>query len=146
MYDQVVHTPLIFAGLGIPEGRRVETLTESVDIAQTVVEVLGFKPLPYAQGKSLVPLFKNPKAKHKQAVHSEFPTVKMVRTDNYKLVHYPNAPYGELYDLSRDPNEFDNVYSDASQAEARSQMYKHLSDWLISSQDPMRAPVQDPAP
>ncbi len=145
MYDQVVHTPLIFAGLGIPEGRRVNTLTESVDIAQTVAEVLGFKPLPYAQGKSLVPLFKNPKAKHKQAVHSEFPTVKMVRTESHKLVHYPNAPYGELYDLSSDPNEFDNVYSDPSQAEAKGQMYKLLSDWLVASYDPMRAPIQDPA-
>lgn len=71
--------------------------------------------------------------------------MKMVRTESHKLVHYPNAPYGELYDLSRDPDEFDNLYDDAGQAEARGQMYKHLSDWLLSSQDPMRPPVQDPA-
>ncbi len=145
MYDQVVHTPLIFAGAGVPEGRRAGALTESVDIAPTVAEILGVKPLPYAQGKSLTALFKNPKAKHKQAVYAEFPTMKMVRTESHKLVHYPNAPYGELYDLNRDPDEFDNLYGDAGQAEARSQMYKHLSDWLLSSQDPMRSPVQDPA-
>ncbi|MBI4874777.1 MAG: sulfatase-like hydrolase/transferase [Acidobacteria bacterium] len=145
MYDQVVHTPLIFAGAGLPEGRRAGALTESVDIAPTVAEILGLSPLPYAQGKPLTALIKNPKARHKQAVHAEFPTLKMVRTESHKLVHYPGAPYGELYDLRRDPNEFDNVYGDASQAEARSQMYQHLSDWLLASQDPMRAPVQDPA-
>src|SRR5205085_5428564 len=73
MYDQVVHTPLVFAGLGIPAGGRVDALTESVDIAPTIAEVMGFK-LPYAQGKSVRPLFRDPKAKHKQAVHAEFPT------------------------------------------------------------------------
>jgi arylsulfatase A-like enzyme len=143
MYDQVVHTPLIFAGPGVPAGRRVNGLTESVDIAPTVAELLGFK-LPYAQGKTLAPLFANPNRKHKTAVHSEFPTVKMVRTDTHKLVHYPNAAYGELYDLTRDPNEYDNLYADPAQSEARGRMYKELSEWMIASQDPMRAPVQDP--
>jgi arylsulfatase len=143
MYDQVVHTPLLFAGPGVPGGVRVDSLTESVDIAPTVAELLGF-PLPYAQGKSLKHLFGNPKAAHKTAVHSEFPTVKMVRTATHKLVHYPGAGYGELYDLSRDPDEYDNVYDDASQTEARGRMYKQLADWLLATQDPMRAPVQDP--
>jgi hypothetical protein len=45
----------------------------------------------------------------------------------------------------RGPNEFDNVYSDASQAGARADMYRRLSDWSIASQDPMRAPVEDPS-
>jgi arylsulfatase len=143
MYDQVNHTPLIFAGLGIPPGRRVSALTESVDIAPTIAEMLGFK-LPYAQGKSLRPLFHNSNARHKTAVHAEFPTLKMVRTDTHKLVHYPGAAHGELYDLTRDPNEFDNLYKDASQAGARADMYRRLSDWFIASQDPMRAPVEDP--
>lgn len=143
MYDQVVHTPLIFAGLGLPQGRVVHALTESVDIAPTIGEILGFNT-PYAQGRSLTRLFKDPKASHKQAVHAEFPTVKMVRTSRYKLVHYPGASYGELYDLSKDPNEYDNLYADSRYAEARAEMYKRLSDWLLASQDPMRAPVQDP--
>lgn len=77
-------------------------------------------------------------------MHAEFPTVKMVRTSRYKLVHYPGASYGELYDLSKDPNEYDNLYADSRYAEARAEMYKRLSDWLLASQDPMRAPVQDP--
>jgi arylsulfatase len=142
MYDQVVHTPLLFAGCGVPAGRRVTAMTESVDIAPTIAGILGIK-LPFAQGKSLQTLFENPKAKHKQAVCSEFPTVKMARTESHKLVHYPGAPYGELYDLARDPHEYDNVYNAPQQAEAQGRMYKLLSDWLVGSYDPMRAPVQD---
>src|SRR5262249_7646736 len=40
MYDQVVHTPLIFAGAGVPSGVRVDALTESVDIAPTVAALM----------------------------------------------------------------------------------------------------------
>ncbi|HET8547675.1 MAG TPA: sulfatase-like hydrolase/transferase [Bryobacteraceae bacterium] len=142
MYDQVVHTPLVFAGPGVPRGVRVDGLTESVDIAPTIAELLGF-PLPWAQGKSLKHLFGNPRAPHKQAVHSEFPAVKMVRTATHKLVHYPGARYGELYDLKRDPDEYDNLYDDPAQAESRAGMYARLADWLLATRDPMRAPVQD---
>jgi arylsulfatase A-like enzyme len=143
MYDQVVHTPVIFAGLGIPTDRSVDALTESIDIAPTIAEIMGLK-LPYAQGQSLRPLFSGGGVRHKTAVHSEFPELKMVRTENYKLVHYSNQRYGELYDLSRDPDEFDNLYADAAHAETRADMYRRLGDWLLSSQDPMHAPVEDP--
>lgn len=144
MYDQVVNTPLIFAGPGVPAGKRVDALTESVDIAPTVAELLGMR-LPYAQGKSLKPLFTNPSARHKQAVFAEFPTIKMCRTSSHKLVHYPNASYGELYDLTKDPNEYDNLYNSPAETETRARMYKLLSDWSIGTFDPMRAPAQDPA-
>lgn len=142
MYDQVVHTPLIFAGPGVPAQRTVGALTESVDIAPTIAGLLGFS-LPYAQGRSLQALMKNPNAKHKQAVHSEFPNIKMVRTDSHKLVHYPLASYGELYDLKRDPDEYNNLYADPRHAGAKADMYKELSEWFIASEDPKRAPKPD---
>jgi arylsulfatase len=143
MYDQVVHTPLIVAGLGLPQGRVVTALTEAVDIAPSIGELIGL-PTPFAQGKSLAPLLKDPKARHKQAVHAEFPTVKMVRTEKHKLVHYPGAPYGELYDLSADPHEYENLYASARHAGERADMYRRLSDWMLATADPMRPAVQDP--
>jgi hypothetical protein len=44
------------------------------------------------------------------------PAVKMARTEKHKLVHSSGASYGELYDLSRDPYEYDNLYADARHA------------------------------
>ena len=36
--------------------------------------------------------------------------IKSVRTRDWKLVHYPGQPYGELYDLRADPGELRNLY------------------------------------
>ena len=128
--DQVLHSPLILAGPGIPRNLKINTLCEAVDISPTIGELLNF-PTPHAQGHSLVPLF------------AEFPTVKMVRTASHKLVHYPNAPYGELYELSADPHEYENLYANPAHASLKADLYKLLTDWSVRSSDPLRAPVRD---
>jgi arylsulfatase A-like enzyme len=55
-------------------------------------------------------------------VFSEFPTIKMARTMEWKLVHYPKAKYGELYHLAEDPHELTNLYADPKYASARADM------------------------
>jgi len=75
-------------------------------------------------------------------VHSEFANIKMLRTGDWKLVHYLNASYGELYKLREDPHEIYNLYGDAGAAKARHEMESGLTNWLIDSQDPLLAPVK----
>jgi arylsulfatase A-like enzyme len=143
MYDQVLHTPLILAGPGVPRGKTIDALVEAADLAPTLGELMGFRT-PYAQGKSLVPLWNKPGAIHKEAVFGEFPTIKMARTKDWKLVHYPGQKYGELYDLRNDPNEYDNLYASSDVAKAKADMYRLLTDWMIRTADPMRGPIQEP--
>jgi arylsulfatase A-like enzyme len=129
----------------MPAKTVVSGLVEEVDILPTILEVLGV-PIPVGvQGKSLLPLAKNPKARHKQAVFAEFPTIKMARTNEWKLVHYVKARYGELYDLKADPHELTNLFDDPKHAGARAEMESLLADWLATTQDPKLAPVRDPA-
>lgn len=40
-YDELLHTPLIIAGPGIPRGRRIGIRTENADIVPTLVDLLG---------------------------------------------------------------------------------------------------------
>jgi arylsulfatase A-like enzyme len=88
------------------------------------------------QGQSLLT------GKPRRAVHSEFANIKMLRTQDWKLVHYLHAPYGELYNLREDPHELDDLYDDAGAATARHEMESALADWLIDSADPLLAPVK----
>src|SRR5262249_35417461 len=118
---------------------------EAADLAPTLGELMSFRT-PYAQGKSLMPLWTKAAATHKGAVFGEFPTIKMVRTSDWKLVHYPGQHYGELYDLGHDPDEYDNLYASAGAQKQKGEMYRVLADWLIRTGDPLRTPVQDPAP
>ena len=146
MYDGVTKVPLIIRAPGrIAAGTVVDSLVEEVDVMPTLLELLRVKAPVGVQGTSLTALAGNPKARHKEAVFSEFPTIKMARTREWKLVHYPKAKYGELYHLSEDPYELTNLWGDAKYAAARAEMEGVLFDWYAASQDSKRAPVRDPA-
>jgi arylsulfatase A-like enzyme len=122
----------------------VEGLVEEVDVMPTLLDLLSISPPVGVQGKSLVPLAKNPNGRHKDVVFSEFPTIKMARTRDWKLVHYTKAKHGELYDLRNDPHELTNLYADPKYASRRAEMVGVLADWLANSTDPKLAPVRDP--
>jgi arylsulfatase len=136
-YDEVVHVPLILRLPGkVAAGKRVQALTEEIDLLPTVLELLGLETPAGVQGQSLLT------AKPRRAVHAEFSNIKMLRTQDWKLVHYLHAPYGELYNLREDPHELFNLYDDAGAAKARHEMEAALADWLIDSQDPLLAPIK----
>lgn len=145
MYDGVTRVPLIVRAPGkLPAGTAVDSLVEEVDVMPTLLELLGVNPPPGVQGKSLVPLARNPGSRHKAAVFSEFPTIKMARSREWKLVHYTNAKYGELYHLTEDPYELTNLYDDPHYAAARAEMQGLLTDWLLNTTDPQLAPRRSP--
>ena len=56
VYDSVMRVPLVLWGAKLPAGRRVGSLVRTVDIAPTVLDLLGAPPLPDIQGVSLRPL------------------------------------------------------------------------------------------
>lgn len=65
-----------------------------------------------------------------------------VRTRRWKLVHYPEQPYGELYDLQEDPWELCNLYGLRGYDEVRHELRSRLLDWLIETEDCLPAPPQ----
>ena len=52
-HQEALRVPLVFRGPGILAGRRVDTPVSLVDVAPTVLELLGLPPLPEVQGRSL---------------------------------------------------------------------------------------------
>ena len=141
MYDEVLRTPLIFRAPGkLPAGRRIHGMTEGIDIMPTVLELLGLPPSGRVQGRGLLRMVDG-KDPGRDEVHSEFPTTKMIRTADWKLVHYVRAPYGELYNLREDPHELHNLYDDRAYAQVRAEMKSRLADWLIQSEDPALSPI-----
>jgi arylsulfatase A-like enzyme len=121
MYDAVTRVPLILRAPGkIPAGKVIDSLVEEVDILPTLLSLLDVKPPAGIQGQSL---FGPPK----QTVFSEFPTIKMVRTAEWKLVHYPKAKHGELYHLTEDPHELTNLWFESQYASIRADLEKRYS-------------------
>jgi len=60
--DQLLHVPLVIAGPGVPEGRRVAGRTQNADIVPTLVDLLSLQTAARFDGTSLLPLARNPEA------------------------------------------------------------------------------------
>ena len=75
----------------------------------------------------------------------------MVRNLTHKLVYRPTG-VSELYDLTADPRELDNVYGESQYAQVRQELVDHLTAWLIRTGDvpPLRndprGPPKNPNP
>ena len=51
-----------------------------------------------------------------------------------------NPPKWQLYDLQNDPHEWHNLADDPAHAETLNRLQKALSDWQVTSRDPLRHP------
>lgn len=134
LYEEVAHIPLMVAAPGVPGGRRVKALTQSVDVLPTLLQLTGVKPGGLdMHGLSLVPLMKGSKRPwpRRYAFSSAFlrnggPTV----TDGrWSYVSYgQKAGRPELYDLRQDPGQRRNVLRQNPKEAAR--MRRALAQFL----------------
>ena len=127
-YEGLVRVPLMLSWPGrIGAGQHSDALVELTDLAPTLLEAAG-EPVPeWMQGRSLLPMSTGaaPLDRHRDAVWCEYfdaldapdaTRATMYRRGRYKLVVYHGHGLGELYDLERDPGEFDNLWDDPRHA------------------------------
>ncbi len=58
----------------------------------------------------------------------------MFITDEWKLVHYGSAPYGELYHEKEDPHDTVNLWDDPGYARKRAELTDRLLSEMIDSE------------
>lgn len=69
MNDCILHVPFILWAPGLPSGKRVNSLSEHVDIPRTLLELLGHEPDWGVHGESLLPILRG--EKRKEAVFAD---------------------------------------------------------------------------
>ena len=116
VYDSTLSVPLIFHCPGlIPAGRRIDAQVRLVDIAPTILDIVGLEPLPDAQGVSLLPLLTGARDDLGLPAYSEtlfnlynyaFSPLRSWREGGWKYIH---APTPELYQVSVDTGELINL-------------------------------------
>ena len=119
-------------------GARVEALAESIDIAPTILEVLGIEAPESFDGKSLIPLVEGevPTRQLSFSSSQRFISRWSVRTEKHKLIrsktksaHLPyHPPEYELFDLSVDPTEQMDLYS--SDPDTARKLRLFLDAWI----------------
>ena len=115
-YEEVYNVPFVIAGPGVKkQGENYEIVASQVDIAPTLVDLCGVKPLPETQGRSMRPILQGRANKQDwQDAWAEQDSTVFMYTQRL-LWHGPwkyiYAPGGcdELYNLKDDPHEQHNL-------------------------------------
>jgi arylsulfatase A-like enzyme/thioredoxin-like negative regulator of GroEL len=124
VYESAIRVPLILWRPGLlPAGRVVASPVRTVDVAPTVLDLLGAPPLAAPRARSLRGVIEG-RDEPAPPVYAETWVPKLymngaalraLRTERFKLIE---APRPELYDLARDPGESDNrIAADPATAE-----------------------------
>ena len=147
-YDCLTRVPLIIRWPGrFKKGAKVDSMVELVDLAPTLLEAAGI-PVPVGmQGRSLMPLLTGSAQEHRDSVYMEYfdanatyeipPMLTSVRTDKWKLNFCDKPRSGELYDLEKDPGEFNNLWADIHHTDTREMMMHTLVSRMIETTDPL---------
>jgi arylsulfatase A-like enzyme len=126
MYEPSLRVPMIVRWPEhIESGTTNDSLVQNLDLAQTFLEVAGVDAPMRMQGSSMVPLLEGDDDDawrtsiyyeyFEEGIHNVQPHYG-VRTDRWKLMHFPTEAEWELYDLKHDPNEVRNLASDQAHA------------------------------
>ena len=134
LYDHTVGTPLIFAGPGIPRDRRSGAQCYLRDMYPTVCDLAGIAIPKTVQGRSLVPVLRG-------KVKSIYPAVfgcwghcqRMIRTERFKLIHYPKIGRRQLFDLERDPRETNDLADSPFHRDVLADLKARLAAWQRES-------------
>jgi arylsulfatase A-like enzyme len=154
LYEEVLHVPLILRAPGlVPAGVRVPRQVSLVDLAPTLLELLGVTPPRGIHGRSLVPYLSQPKRGDDEVVFAELvkrrkgKRLVMARSGMRKWIwHEPPAVPTEVYDLAADPPEKQNLPTPAllEEGEALRHRYQTLGRGATLRPEPAARGTLDP--
>lgn len=119
IYNATLHVPLIFhlPGTMPAKPRTPDDLVSLADLMPTILQIMHLDVPPEVQGRNLLPLIEGKDTTEPRSLYAEtflprlhfnWSELRSVETDRY---HFIDAPKPELYDLSADPGETQNLFA-----------------------------------
>jgi arylsulfatase A-like enzyme len=122
LFDATQHVPLVIGGTGVPAGLSVSSQVRLVDVAPTMLDLLGLDQ-PRADGESLTAFFREPGQPDRPAYsetffpeerreNGKYPGLKPLAAvrlagerQRTKVIWQVDGPVVDVYDLDADPHE-----------------------------------------
>ncbi len=137
LYEGGIREPLIIKWPGVAKPAVSDAVVTSTDFYPTILEMAGMdlRPDLHMDGKSLVPLLKNETRKIHDAAFFHYPhrsnqksrPSSAIRKGDHKLIVFFEDGRRELYDLSQDIGENENLAE--KMPELTDSLYAELKDW-----------------
>ncbi len=125
VYEDLIRVPLVIVFPGKIPKKIIEQQVQLINIAPTVMELLGIKENNYMEGRSLLLLIRGKVEQLDLYAFSETaykPSPRCIRTENWKLIHNRNGqPINgayKLFNLKDDPKELRNLIKEQPQISA----------------------------
>jgi arylsulfatase A-like enzyme len=140
-YEESMRVPMLAWGPGVVLPGTSPELVQNLDIAPTVLDLVGVEIPDYFRGASMKPLMQNqapadwrnfvPYEYYWERAFPQTPTVHAVRGNRYKYIRYHGVwDRNEFYDIINDPNEARNLIAEPSLQDEISASAKTLWQWL----------------
>ena len=131
LHEEVTRVPMIIAAPGMPSGKTTSP-AELMDLYPTLCGLLDL-PIPKTvQGKSLVPVLKDPKVRVRKAALSLVNGHHSLRGEHWAYMRYRSGEE-ELYDMDQDPGQFNNLAKDPKFEDQRKEMRTLLDQRLAAA-------------
>ncbi len=139
MYDHSMRVPLFVVGPDIPENEKRDMQVYLQDIMATTLDLAGVEKPEYVEFNSLLPAINN------EVISSPYSEIygayvnlqRMVRTDKYKLIVYPEAKKILLFDIENDPQEMKNLAENPEYNEVVKELVGRLKKQQELMDDPL---------
>jgi choline-sulfatase len=115
VYESALRVPMILWRPGrVPAGTVVKPLVRVIDLAPTLLDLVGAPPLAGVQGRSLLPVVRGGGAVPDSAYAETYLPLFYMNWSPLRALEdarwkYIDAPSPELYDLDHDPRESENL-------------------------------------
>ena len=136
MYDHTIRVPFIIVGPGITKGQRVPAFGFLRDMFPTVCDLAGL-PIPKTvEAKSLAPLLRGQRQNVHSAGYGYFQDVqRMIWMENWKLVFYLKTGRHQLFNLTDDPHELNDLSRSPVRRARLRRMRRSLNQWFHDQGD-----------
>jgi formylglycine-generating enzyme required for sulfatase activity len=145
MYEESLRTPMVMRYPGVVKPGSINNdMVMNLDIAPTILSIVGEKIPADIQGKSFLPLVTGKLGPNRKSIyyhyyengeHSVSPHFG-IRTERYKLIRfYEKVNNWELYDLKKDSIEMHNLYNEPGYEKIIVSLKKELDKLIFEYDD-----------
>ena len=153
-YQGMVRVPFIWADPARAEkGERCDSLSGTVDIAQTVLGRAGLVPFNGMQGQDLQAAMDSPVGSGRKGMlieqdaqrpnfHFDGPIrARTYVTERWRLSRYAGSTFAELYDLENDPHEMHNLWNEPDFQGVKAELLDLMLMKIVASQEQSPLPT-----
>lgn len=145
LYEHSVRVPLVMAGPGIVQNRRTNAMCYLFDLFPTLGARCGVKSPNSSDGIDLNRVLANPDLPARTSLMFAYRDVQRAVTDGeWKLIRYPKIDRTQLFQLTTDPAEKDNLAGREDTREVESRLFGLLQSEMEATGDGAKLTVEKP--